>query len=94
MFITVPKSGESGTGTNEAVLEPATPDALHVIVQRPFRAKHHVVVQCMARWMKCPLPPPPCWTPLPLPGPPYREDKEDKEESVTLRARDFALQLP
>ncbi len=24
----------------------------------PFRAKHHVVVQYVARWMKCPLPPP------------------------------------
>ncbi len=29
---------------------------------------------------------PPCWTPL--------LDKEDKEESMTLPARDFALQLP
>ncbi len=30
-----------------------------VVVRSPFRAKHHVVVQYTARWMKCPLPPPP-----------------------------------
>ncbi len=28
-----------------------------LFVRSPFRAKHHVVVQYMARWMKCPLPP-------------------------------------
>ncbi len=28
-----------------------------IIVRSPFRAKHHVAVQYMARWMKCPLPP-------------------------------------
>ncbi len=73
-------------------------------MRSPFRAKHHVVVQYMARWVKCPLPPPP--TPLPSPcpapspspcqtptrpppptGPPYGEDKEDKEESTTLPAQ-------
>ncbi len=32
------------------------------VVRSPFRAKHYVAVQYMARWMKCPLPPP-----LPLP---------------------------
>ncbi len=70
-----------------------------LIVRSPFRVKHHVVVQYMARWMKCPLPPPP-FTPLPLPQPPSplldppAEDKEEKEESVTLLVRDFALQLP
>ncbi len=57
---------------------------LEVIVRSPLRAKHHVVVQYMAGWMKCPLPPPP------PPNPPARppllgtawlvEDKEDKEE--------------
>ena len=35
----------------------------NIIVRSPFRAKHHVVVQFMARWLKCPLPPP-------LPPPP------------------------
>ncbi len=38
-----------------------------LIVRSPFRAKHHVVVQYMARWMKCPLPPPPKPHPPPLP---------------------------
>ncbi len=42
---------------------------LCLIVRSPFRAKHHVVVQYMARWMKCPLPPPPS-TPLPQPQTP------------------------
>ena len=42
-----------------------------IVVRSPFRAKHHVVVQFMARWMKCPLlPPPPNPLPLPLPNPP------------------------
>ncbi len=45
-----------------------------VIVRSPFWAKHHVVVQCMARWMKCPLspspPPPPGMDPPP--GPPWQ----------------------
>ncbi len=40
-----------------------------VIVRSPFWAKHHVVVQYMARWMKCPLPPSPSSS-LPLPEPP------------------------
>ena len=29
------------------------------VVRSPFRVKHHVVVQYIAEWMKCPLPPPP-----------------------------------
>ncbi len=67
----------------------------YVIVRSPFRAKHHVVVQYMAGWMKCPLSPPlPTPPPDPLPDPPspcqtpppHREDKEDKEESMTLLA--------
>ncbi len=50
---------------------------------KSLEGKHHVVVQYMARWMKCPLAPPgldppgldpPAWTPSldhpPLPGPP------------------------
>ncbi len=45
-----------------------------VIVRSPFRAKHHVVVQYMAGWMKCPLPPslnhPPPARPPPLARPP------------------------
>ena len=47
--------------------------------------------------MKCPLPPYPHSLPLPNPlplDPPPTEDKQDKEESATLLARDFALQLP
>ncbi len=40
---------------------------LVLIVRSPFGAKHHVVVQYMARWLKCPLPPPP--TPPPPPQP-------------------------
>ena len=36
-------------------------------MRSPFRAKHHVVVQYMARWMKCPLPP----LPNPLPPRPF-----------------------
>ncbi len=36
-----------------------------LIVQSPFRAKHHVVVQYMAARLKCPPPPPPCQTPSP-----------------------------
>ncbi len=32
---------------------------IEVVVRSPFRAKHYVAVQYMARWMKCPLPPPP-----------------------------------
>ncbi len=39
-----------------------------LVVRSPFRAKHHVVVQCMARWMKCPLPLP--QAPSPSPNPP------------------------
>ncbi len=35
-------------------------------MRSPFRAKHHVVVHYMARWMKCPLSP----CPLPRPGAP------------------------
>ncbi len=62
--------GESGRAQTEAVLarvadprgcdyrDKDSPDWL--IVQSPFRAKHHVVVQYMAGWMKYPLP-------LPLP---------------------------
>ncbi len=40
------------------------PKVLHVLIVRSsFRAKHHVVVQYMARWMKYPLPPPPSGPP-------------------------------
>ncbi len=46
---------------------------LFVGVRSPFRAKHHVVVQYMARWMKCPLPPP-----LPQPPPPTRSPSPAK----------------
>ena len=72
---------------------------------KSLSGKHHVVVQYMARWMKCPLPPSldPPW-----PGPlcvcvggglykavhQGKEDKEGKEESTKSPARDFALQLP
>ncbi len=42
------------------------------IVRSPFRAKHHVVVQYMTGWMKCPLPPPP--PPNPPAGPPPPPD--------------------
>ncbi len=43
-----------------------------LIVRSPFRAKYHVVVQYMARWMNCPLPPSP--SPLsPLDPPPPAE---------------------
>ncbi len=42
-----------------------------VIVRSPFRSKHYVVVQYMARWLKCPLPLPPD-PPLP-PQPPTHE---------------------
>ncbi len=40
------------------VSEFLSPDgsASPLVVRSPFRAKHHVVVQYMARWMKCPLP--------------------------------------
>ena len=43
-----------------------------IVVRSPFGAKHHVAVQFMARWMKCPLPPCPSPNPppLPLPDPP------------------------
>ncbi len=41
-----------------------------------------------------PAPPPPPAGPPPPTRPPCGEDKEDKEESTTLPARDFALQLP
>ncbi len=63
-----------------------------VVVRSPFRAKHHVVVQYMAGWMKCPLPPSPPPNPLSPARPPRGvppggggpawlvEDKEDKEE--------------
>ena len=53
-------------------------------MRSPFRAKHHVVVQYTARWMKCPLAPPPPptphpWIPLPLdplaPDPPALDPK-------------------
>ncbi len=65
---------------------------IKIVVGSPSRVKHHVVVQYMVRWMKCPLPPGP-------PGPqapttPLTKVNEDKEESTTLAARDFALQLP
>ncbi len=73
-------------------------------MRSPFWAKHHVVVQYMARWLKCSLGPCPLPSPTPTPNPPApkppcpptppMEDKEDKEESATLLARDFALQLP
>ncbi len=65
-----------------------------LFVRSPFRAKHHVVVQYVARWMKCPLPSSPAPAQPSAPGPPPVEDKEDKEELATLPARDFALQLP
>ncbi len=77
-----------------------------LIVRSPFRAKHHVVVQCMAAGLKCPLPPPPYQTPLPpWPDPPPMarpppcgqtpawlvEDKEDKEE---LMSKEEFMTLP
>ena len=67
----------------------------YLLCEVHFGAKHHEAVQYMARWIECPLPPPMYPPPLnpPPPGPP-QEDKEDKEESATLPARDFALQLP
>ncbi len=40
-----------------------------IFVQKPLEGKHHVVVQYMARWMKCPLPPP-AWTTPPRLDPP------------------------
>ncbi len=40
-----------------------------LIVRSPIGAKHHVVVQCMARWLKCPLPQPPPPPPTPSPSP-------------------------
>ncbi len=44
-----------------------TQRALRFIVRNPFRAKHHVAVQYMARWTKYPLPP---LNSHPLPQPP------------------------
>ncbi len=46
-------------------------DCDFVVVRSPFRVKHHVVVQYMAWWIKCPLPPPPLppLPPWPLPNP-------------------------
>ncbi len=41
-----------------------------IVVRSPFRAKHHVAVQYMAGYMKCPLPPPLPQPPLPLSDPP------------------------
>ncbi len=63
-----------------------------LVVRSPFRAKHHVVVQYMARWMKYPLPLPPNPPTLPLPpqlDPPPMDSMtgglvEDKEELTTL----------
>ncbi len=58
--------------------------SLHIIVRSSFRAKHHVVVQYIARWMKCPLPPCPLTphpqTPLPLdpPGPLWKTRRTRK----------------
>ncbi len=73
-----------------AFQNPVSLEITDIIVRSPFGAMHHVVVQYMARWMKCPLPlpkpplppagpPPPCWT-IPM--------------EKTLPAKDFALQLP
>ncbi len=46
----------------------------NIIVRSPFRAKHHVVVQYMARWMKCLQPLSPLWDPLPPVGSPLQLD--------------------
>ncbi len=45
-----------------------------IVVRSPFRAKHHVVVQYMARRMKCPLPPSPFPNTLPQPPPQEQHD--------------------
>ncbi len=54
-----------------ALLHPGV--STRFVVRSPFWAKHHVVVQNMARWMKCPLPPTPTPSPTPPPtlNPPY-----------------------
>ncbi len=85
----------------------AGPTSVTVIVRSPFRAKHHVVVQFMARWMKCPLspsplnllPPPHGQNPLAA-GPPLdsmtggRQGGQGRIDDITDAARDLALQLP
>ncbi len=67
----------------------------NLFVRSPFRAKHHVVVQFMTRWLKCPLPlspnPPP---PNPLRPPHRRQGGQGRIGDITGKARDFALQLP
>ncbi len=94
-----------GSGTSVLLrLKPRkspSPRVSSLFVRSPFRAKHYVVVQFMAGWMKCPLPPPPnpppppppppdppspTRPPLPLLPPSHGEHKEGKEESTTLPA--------
>ncbi len=53
---------------------PPTQDGCHTVwptyvVWSPLRAKHYVVVQYMAKWLKCPLPPPNPCSPSPTPQP-------------------------
>ncbi len=61
-------------------------------MRSPFRAKHHVVVQYMVRWMKCPLPspspqPPPPTGPPPPPDPPAwrRQGGQGRIDNITDR---------
>ncbi len=77
-----------------------------IIVRSPFRAKHHVVVQYMAKWLKCPLPLNPLTPRPPCGHPPVdsmtggrqggqgRIDEQGRIHDITHAARDFALQLP
>ncbi len=88
--------------TGETTLVCLTPHILNVVVQSPFRAKHHVVMQCMAAGLKCPLPPsplgPPLWTACSMTGGRQggqgRIDEQGRIDNITNAARDFALQLP
>ncbi len=71
-------------------------------MRSPSKAKHHVVVQYMAWWMKCPLPPPPTHpAQAPYGQTPHSqtpqwtawlvEDKEDEEE---LMNKEELMTLP
>ena len=61
----IPEGGQGRVPFTSVVVQPINTDCTKFL-----QGKHHVVVQCMARWMKCPLPPPWPGPPSPWPGPP------------------------
>ncbi len=80
--------------TASLLSERASPANKDIIVRSLFRTKHHVVVQCMARWMKCPLPPPPPPNPPPQLDPPQtRQGGQGRIDDITGKGLRTAVAL-